>query len=421
MRLIKKVTTLFLAGVVCFSISAAPVLAADKETTDELEVSLTADKDEYAADEAVKVTVSVKNISSAALNNVSVKTDIPSGIKLAEGSTTSKTLGSIEPGATANFEVSVQKGSSTDKVPGTGDLADAALWIAVISVAGIAVTYLALKKKNKAMISVMMTAVMASSALVGFSTDAQAASGSVTVDKTITVGGEKYTIKATVSFSDKAVAENAQVENGGFETGDLTGWTTLTDNWGKTEDGKAAGVFGDATYWNEELPYNQVGDYHLDGWKIQENSVDGKINEAASWGVRSSIFTLDGSGFISVKMGGNAAAVKVFLKDGTQVGYYKQTRFSDKEFPYVGKGGSWADMGTYVMDLSKYTGQEMYIELWDEAIDGGWAVAFFDDVVTYYATAPDYKNMSDKVMDGHKGDETATEISIPWQLAPNQK
>ena len=66
------------------------------------------------------------------------------------------------------------------------------------------------------------------------------------------------------------------------------------------------------------------------------------------------------------------------------------------------------------MDLSEYIGQEMYIVLADEAVDG-WAHAFFDDVITYYETAPDYANMSDTVMDGNQ----AGEIQIPWQLAEN--
>ena len=116
-------------------------------------------------------------------------------------------------------------------------------------------------------------------------------------------------------------------------------------------------------------------------------------------------------------MGANAAAVRVFLADGTEIGYYKQTRFSDTNFPSLAAGGSWADMGTYVMDLSSYLGQELYIVLCDEVIDAGWAQAFFDEVVTYYETAPDYANLYDVVADG----VTAEEVRIPWQLAENLK
>ncbi len=210
------------------------------------------------------------------------------------------------------------------------------------------------------------------------------------------------------TFTVIAVADHNQVPNGGFESGNLAGWTVLTDGW-SVVDGQPTGVISANTYWNEQLPYNQAGDYHLDGWN---NGLD----EGATWQVQSGTFTLDGSGFISLRMGGHAAAVHVFLTDGTEVGYFTQSRFNDANFPSVGAGGSWADMATYVMDLSEYKGQEMYLVLADEQAEG-WAHAFFDEVVTYYETAPDYANLSETVVDGGPG----AEIQIPWVLAENKK
>lgn len=209
-------------------------------------------------------------------------------------------------------------------------------------------------------------------------------------------------------FTVVAMDDRSSVANGGFEAGNLAGWTVLTDSW-SVVDGQAAGVISAVSYWDEQLPYNQAGDYHLDGWN---NGLD----EGATWAVQSTNFTLGGSGFISVRMGGHAAAVHVYLADGTEVGYYTQNRFNDANFPSVGAGGSWADMATYVMDLSEYKGQEMYIVLADEQAEG-WAHAFFDEVVTFYETAPDYASLSDSVIDGGPGDE----IQIPWQLAENKK
>ena len=197
--------------------------------------------------------------------------------------------------------------------------------------------------------------------------------------------------------------EDRQIINGGFETGDLFGWTVLTDGFNAD-----TAVISAQTYWNEKLPYNQAGDFHLDGWNTG-------IDEAGSWSVRSSTFTLAGSGYISVRMGGHAAAVKVFTADGTLVGYYRQTRFKDTGFPSVAIG-SWADMGTYVMDLSAYLGQELYIELHDEPVDS-WAHAFFDEVVTYYETAPDWEHMSDTV--ANSAGASPSTVHIPWQLAEN--
>ena len=223
----------------------------------------------------------------------------------------------------------------------------------------------------------------------------------------VTYGAAYEGQTAEATFTVVALADRNSVAHGGFEAGNLAGWTVLTDGW-SIVDGQAAGVISAASYWGEELPYNQAGDYHLDGWN---NGLD----EGATWSVQSSNFTLAGSGFISVRMGGHAAAVHVYLADGTEVGYYKQTRFNDDGFPSV-KVGSWADMGTYVMDLSAYIGQELYIVLADEEADG-WAHAFFDEVVTYYETAPDYANQADTVADGGTGEA----VDIPWQLAENLK
>lgn len=223
--------------------------------------------------------------------------------------------------------------------------------------------------------------------------------------------GTSYEGKAIeATFTVVAMADRNSVANGGFESGNLAGWTVLADNWGIV-DGHASGVISAAAYWGENLPYNQAGDYHLDGW-------NNGIGEPDPWQVKSTNFTLAGSGFISVRMGAAAAAVRVYTADGTEIGYYKQNRFNDASFPTVGAaGGSWADMGTYVMDLSAYIGQELYIVLCDESIEGGWAHAFFDEVVTYYETAPDYANMYDTVAQSVTGED----VQFPWQLAENLK
>lgn len=207
-------------------------------------------------------------------------------------------------------------------------------------------------------------------------------------------------------FTIVAVDNHNQVPNGGFESGNLAAWEVLNDDWA-FNNGNYQGVISAENYWDEALPYNQSGDYHLDGW-------NNGIPEEDTWAIRSHKFILDGSGFISLKMGGNAAAARVFTADGTEIGYYKQNRFNDDNFPSLVEGGSWADMATYVIDLSDYLGEELYIELHDEEAET-WAQAFFDEVITYYEEIPDYENNVDTVPDGGSGEP----VDIPWQLAEN--
>ncbi len=226
--------------------------------------------------------------------------------------------------------------------------------------------------------------------------------GTYTVTYKATHGEE--TIEATFTV---VVSAATSVANGGFETGDLTGWT-------KSENMTGVCVISASTWWNEELPYNQSGNYHLDGWNTG-------VDEPNTWWVKSSTFTLEGAGIVTLKMGGHAAAVKIFKEDGTQIGYYKQTRFNDAGFPHIAEGGSWADMATYIIDLSDHIGERLYIELHDEAVSS-WAHAFFDEVITYYEAGTDIDELaakSDTVKDGHTADETPQDVQIGWVKADN--
>ncbi|MCR5754424.1 MAG: hypothetical protein K6G30_06405 [Acetatifactor sp.] len=224
--------------------------------------------------------------------------------------------------------------------------------------------------------------------------------GTVTEEKTVTVRSVAV---------DRAVQD---VENGDFETGDLTGWQILNESvWTRNGEGDYLGVTSAQTYWGEQLPYNQEGNYHLNGWTVTND-------EAATWGVRSSAFTLAGSGWISVRMGGHSAEFRVYRLDGTLVGAYGQNRFNDANFPFVGQGGSWADMGTYFVDLHEYLGESLYVELRDKAIAGGWAAAFFDDVKCFYETDPAVADGYDTVIAPTGRDEEQNllygEVRIPW-------
>lgn len=97
--------------------------------------------------------------------------------------------------------------------------------------------------------------------------------------KTFLLEEGKYTVIYQLNYgeisAEKSLIINARavdksindIENGGFESGDLTGWKVLNEDiWNRDSEGNFGGVISADTYWNEKLPYNQEGMYHLDGW-----------------------------------------------------------------------------------------------------------------------------------------------------------
>lgn len=233
--------------------------------------------------------------------------------------------------------------------------------------------------------------------------DASGDWGCIAVDDFQTYfGGEKPEGKEIIPYFVQG-----QIVNGDFGTGDFSGWTVQ-------KEGMTGGIINADTYWGEKLPFNNNG-YFLSGF-------DTGIAEADSWSVRSSVFTLSGSGYISVRMGGNAAALKIFKADGTLIGTYKPNHFSDTNFPFEGDGegkGSWACMRTYFIDLSELIGEELYLELHDTG-SGAWSHAFFDEVITYYGTAPDIENGYDTVTApvGREEEEIIYgEVQLKWRIA----
>lgn len=204
------------------------------------------------------------------------------------------------------------------------------------------------------------------------------------------------------------------VLNGGFETGDMTGWTVVGG-------GNINGVTTGDTFWNEDIPYNNGGLFHFDGWVA--TSV-----ESDTYAIRSEYFKLGGSGFISFKMGGRSAKVRVYKAgaDPELIAEYANTAFSDTSYPYVDSGCRLATMTTFFADLHEYEGETLFIELCDCQSEIGedgnplnWGVAFFDDIITYYETAPDAERFDTVKLDNRTSATGVTTYNIPWVEAVN--
>lgn len=218
--------------------------------------------------------------------------------------------------------------------------------------------------------------------------------------------GQKTAGKARITVDANASIRN-QIVNGDFETGDLTGWSLVQGN-----INLETAVSSAATWWAEQVPYNQGGNYHFDGWSATGD-------EGATYTLRSSEFQLGGSGQISFKMGGKAARVSVYSASGTLIASYTNVGFNDGgvAYPCVANGSYLATMITYVADLSSHIGETMYIEIADTAVNG-WAVAFFDDIVTHYDSWVDYATRKDTVTEVNAmGGGESRQTDIPWREA----
>ena len=80
-----------------------------------------------------------------------------------------------------------------------------------------------------------------------------------------------------------------------------------------------------------------------------------------------------------------------------------------------------ATMQTYVADLSEYIGEELYIRILDGKEGGDFGIAMFDDIVTYYETAPDVENGKDIIRLNSATSSTgeAYDYELKWQTAVN--
>lgn len=215
---------------------------------------------------------------------------------------------------------------------------------------------------------------------------------------------DAYANKTSSQIKINVVSELAydnQIVNGDFETGDLGGWSVVSGSVNTT-----AAISNATTFWAEEIPYNKQGQYFFNGW-------DTGAAEASGYGLRSSTFTLGGSGQISFKMGGRSSVVKVYFESGELIATYRNYKFNSDGtlFPLVKNGSMLATMSTYVADLNQYIGDNMYIEIIDEVIAQDWAVAFFDDVKTYYEDEIDIADYYDTVT------QNGEEVHLPFWAA----
>ncbi len=161
-----------------------------------------------------------------------------------------------------------------------------------------------------------------------------------------------------------------QIVNGGFETGDLTGWTI---------EGDKIGVVTNASgWWNENLPYNKKGTWLFSGIS----------DEAGRGTLTSSAFTVGGSGYITFLLGGGGNPLECYVsiinaETGEELARYANRLFNDKGIGIINNGSNLANMVWYKADLSEFMGRSLKIRVVDNATSN-WGLITVDSFVTYY-------------------------------------
>ena len=204
--------------------------------------------------------------------------------------------------------------------------------------------------------------------------------------------------------ADIMIESEYQVTNGGFETGDLTGWTL--------EGGKIGVVTNASGWWAENLPYNKKGTYLFSGL-VDEGA---GVLESNKGTLTSSAFTIGGSGYITFMMGGGGNPNECYIaiidaETGEELIRYANRFFSDKGLGLINHGSNLANMIMYKADLSEFMGRSVKIRVVDDSTSN-WGLLTVDSFVTYYkdaSTVPEKANLAVKA-------DTILGESNPYQV-----
>ncbi|WP_024860467.1 VWA domain-containing protein [Ruminococcus flavefaciens] len=203
--------------------------AASNAVSDGIETDLMSNKEVFSNTDDMKFTFSAKNTNTYDINGASVKLTIPEGLKLKSGELTSGNI-TLKSGEQFKKEITLVKNGPTalQKVnsPKTGDDSHISTILFIMLALG-AGSFLLRKnrKASRTILSFMICAgfITSVSPLNAFSADKT----TISIDKTIKVSGNAYTVKAEMSFTvpetDTAASYTVSFAvNGGSEIADQT-------------------------------------------------------------------------------------------------------------------------------------------------------------------------------------------------------
>ena len=191
-------------------------------------------------------------------------------------------------------------------------------------------------------------------------------------EKPVWIDSESFLAKYE---SDIMPDSEYQIVNGGFETGDLTGWTL---------NGQIGIVTNASGWWNENFPYNKKGTFLFSGI-VNEGA---GVLESNKGTLTSSAFTVAGSGYITFLLGGGGNPSECYISiidatTGEEVARYTNSLFNDKGTGLINNGSNLANMVWYKADLSEFMGRSLKIQVVDNSTNN-WGLITVDSFVTYY-------------------------------------